>query len=104
MKTLIVSAMLLLGSTSWACDSLQGAWELSYAVYKDEQGKVVAEIRNGDTRSLKILSQRHFSFITQGKDGKFEVAGAGTWSVAGDKYSEVVSYSSMDRLMGKTYQ
>jgi hypothetical protein len=103
-KVLLVMLILTASSTTLACESLEGAWELDYAVYKDQQGKIVQEIKGADEKSLKILSERHFSFITQGKDGKFVVAGAGTYSLEGNKYTEAVTYSSLDRLMGKKYQ
>ena len=104
MKELLVLLMISASSTAMACESLQGAWELDYAVYKDQQGKVVHEIKGGAEKSLKILTERHFSFITQGKDGKFMVAGAGTYSLDGSKYTEFVTHTSLHRLMGKTYQ
>jgi hypothetical protein len=106
MKTFITLAIvtaLLAGSTASACDSLQGAWELSYAIYKDKDSKVVEEIKDGSVQAMKVLSQGHFSFITQGKDGKFIVAGAGAFSSVGNHYSEVVSYSSVATEIGKTY-
>ena len=104
MKALLAISMIIASSTALACESLEGAWELDYAVYKDQQGKVVHEIKGDGEKSLKILSARHFSFITQGKDGKFSVAGAGSYSLVGNQYTEVVSFASLDRLMGKTYR
>jgi hypothetical protein len=87
-----------------ACEPLEGAWQLVYAVYKNKEGEVVYEIKEGGDTSLKILSQQHFTFITQNKDNKFIVAGAGTWSTEGNTYTEIVNYASLDRLMGKTYR
>ena len=104
MKKLLMFWLLAGSTTAFACESLQGAWELSYAVYKDQQGKVVYEIKAGAEKSLKVLSKGHFSFITQDKDGKFSVAGAGTYTLDGGQYTEVVSYASLDRLLGKTYR
>lgn len=109
MKKLLVSLALIVGavavtSTALPCESLEGAWELTYAVYKDAQGKVVGEIKPGGTQSLKILSREHFSFITVDKDKKFEVAAAGIYSLTGGNYTEVVSFASLDRLLGKTYR
>jgi hypothetical protein len=101
--TAIVMALSALGSSASACGSLQGAWELTYAVYKDANGKVMEEVKNGSAKSLKILTNRHFSFITQDKDGHFLFAGAGTWSVKGNEYTEVVTYSSSKDALGKTY-
>lgn len=102
-KILLAVLVALASPLAIACESLVGAWELSYAVYKDENGKVVYEIKDGNDKSIKVLSQQHFSFITQSKEGKFAAAGAGTWSVKGDKYTEVITYASLDRLMNKTY-
>jgi hypothetical protein len=107
MKTFIASAIVMalttLGSPASACGSMQGAWELTYAVYKDANGKIVEEIKDGGAKSLKILTKRHFSFITQDKDGKFLYAGAGTYALKGNEYTEVVTYSSIKEALGKTY-
>jgi hypothetical protein len=100
---LVVFSPVVFGPWAMACESLQGAWKLEYAVYKDQQGKMVYEIKGDSDKSIKILSQEHFSFITQSKDGKFSAAGAGTYTLKDDAYTEVVSYASLDRLMGKTY-
>jgi hypothetical protein len=94
MKTLLLALALFVSPAAFACESLEGAWELTYAIYKDQDGSM---------KSLKVLSQGHFSFITQEK-GKFSVAGAGTWSVKGGDYTEVVTYASLDRNLGKTYK
>ena len=102
--TMLLAGAMALSTAAGACEPLDGAWELSYAVYKDQQGKVVHEIKGGSEKSLKILSDRHFSFITVGKDGKFSVAGAGTYSLKGGEYTEVVGFASLDRLLGKTYR
>ena len=104
MKTLFLLLVTTISSSAWTCDFLTGAWEMVYAVYKDKDGKVVQEIKGDGEKSLKILAQRHFSFITQDKDGKFVVAGAGSYTLDGANYTEVVSYSSLDRLLGKTYR
>ena len=102
MKTLLVLTLLAAGASAQACESLDGAWELAYAVYKDQDGKVLQEIKDGSVKSLKVLAQGHFSFITQEKD-KFSVAGAGTFSLKGGNYTEVVTYASLERNFGKTY-
>ena len=87
------------------CDKMQGAWQLVYAIYKEEStGKVLEENKGDKDKSIKILSKRHFSFITVDKDGKFSVAAAGTWSLEPGKYVEVVDMSSMERLLGQTYR
>lgn len=100
----LLPLLLSAAAPTLACGPLEGAWQLSYALYRDLQGKVVHEDVNGATRALKVLSPRHFSFITQAPDGKLVAAGAGTWSLQGDAYTEVLGYASSDQLMGKTYR
>lgn len=97
-------ALSLAAGAAAACERLEGAWELTYAIYRDQQGNVVHENKGDEARSLKILSPHHFSFITQGRDGRMLAAGAGTWSLDDDAYTEVVSYASSERLLGKTYR
>ena len=108
LRTRLLAAAALLGLASapvLACGSMEGAWQLVYAVYKDAAtGKVLEENKGDGDKSMKILSKEHFSFITQGKDGKFSVAAGGTYTLKDTNYIEVVTYSSMDRLMGKTYR
>lgn len=105
-RLLVAAALLELASAPvLACDSMEGAWQLVYAVYKDAAtGKVLEENKGDGDKSMKILSKGHFSFITQGKDGMFSVAAGGTYTLKDTNYTEVVTYSSMDRLMGKTYR
>lgn len=87
------------------CENMEGAWQLTYAIYKEEAtGKVLEENKGDKDKSVKILSKKNFSFITVDKDGKFSVAAAGTWSLEPGRYVEVVNMSSMDRLMSKTYR
>jgi hypothetical protein len=104
MKSLIATLLVIASAPALPCESMEGAWELVYAVYKDESGKVLEENKGDADKSIKVLSKKNFSFITKDKGGKFLVAAAGTYSLEAGKYIEVVGYSSMDRLMGKTYR
>lgn len=106
-KILTLIAMIALALSQWASAEheaeLAGTWELEYAIYKNQQGEVVGEIKNKNTLSRKILSKRHFSFITWEKNGKFTVAASGTYTYKDKKYSETIDVTSEARLMGKTY-
>ncbi len=82
---------------------LIGTWELEYAIYKNQKGEVVGEIKDKSTLSRKILSAQHFAFITWDKSGKFTVAASGTYSFKGQDYAETSDVTSETRLMGKTY-
>ncbi len=106
MKTIYAAVTsLLLVISSWAqASELTGAWELEYAIYKNSTGEVVGEIKDKTTLSRKVLSDRHFTFITWDKSGKFTVAASGTYSLQGKDYKETVDATSEARLMGKTYE
>ena len=100
-------ALLFVSSASAenACSSteLQGSWELQSAIYRDHTGKVVAEIKDQQTKSRKLIAGRHFSFITWAPDGKFQVAASGSFSADANGYHEQVDATSLPRLQGKTY-
>lgn len=98
------AALLLILSQWTSAGELTGAWELQYAIYKNKKGEVVAEINNQSTRSRKILSDQHFTFITWDKTGKFIASGSGTYSLKDENYKEIVDATSEARLMGKTYK
>ena len=104
-KILTLMAMAALVFSQWtsANETLAGTWELEYAVYKNEKGEVVGEIKDKSTLSRKILSAQHFAFITWDKSGKFTVAASGTYALDAENYSETIDVTSEARLMGKTY-
>ena len=106
MKNMILglAALLAAFSQSVSASELTGAWELEYAVYKNDKGEVVGEIKDKATLSRKVLSDNHFTFITWDKSGKFIVAGSGTYTLKGENYNETVDATSETRLMGKTYE
>lgn len=106
-KILTLIAMATLALSQWVnanpTATLVGTWELEYAIYKNQKGDVVGEIKDKSTLSRKILSAQHFIFITWDKSGKFTVAASGTYLFKGEDYSETIDVTSEVRLMGKTY-
>lgn len=82
---------------------LQGTWQLESALYLDQNGKTLAEIKNQSTKSRKLIAGRHFSFITWQQDDKFEVAASGTFSADNSGYHEQVDATSLPRLQNKSY-
>ncbi len=101
--TALTALLLILGQ--WAsANELTGAWELQYAIYKNSKGEVVAEIKDQSTRSRKILSEQHFTFITWDNTGKFIASGSGIYSLEDGNYKETLDATSEARLMGKTYE
>lgn len=91
------------GENTGCENRLAGAWELHYAVYKNDKGDVVGEIKDNTTLSRKILSNQYFTFVTWDKSGKFIATGSGTYTLKGEAYTEIVDATSEARLMGKTY-
>lgn len=104
-KILALMAIATLALSQWvnADTPLAGTWELEYAIYKNEKGEVVGEIKDKSTLSRKVLSANHFAFITWDKAGKFIVAASGTYTFKGEDYKETIDVTSEARLMGKTY-
>lgn len=103
-KILLFISLVTLSISQWAqAESLAGTWELEYAIYKNEKGEVVGEIKDKTTLSRKILSDQHFAFITWDNTGKFVVAASGTYTFNDQDYKETVDVTSEARLMGKTY-
>lgn len=106
-KILALMAIVTLALSQWANAgpkaTLVGTWELEYAIYKNQKDEVVGEIKDKSTLSRKILSEKHFAFITWDKSGKFTVAASGTYTFRGDDYKETIDVTSEARLMGKTY-
>ncbi len=107
LATLLGSTLILANSASAQSNcnrkELQGSWELQSATYRDLNGKVVAEIKDQQTKSRKLIAGRHFSFITWAPDGKFQVAASGRFNADAKGYHEQVDATSLPRLQGKTY-
>lgn len=106
MKFIKIAAWLLVLTTSqwvFAEASLVGTWELEYAIYKNDKGAVVGEIKDQSTKSRKVLSKNYFTFVTWEKNGKFSAAGSGKYVFKGSSYEETVDASSAPILVGKTY-
>lgn len=102
-SSFVIAAPLPAKAEPCSLAQLQGSWELQSAIYRDSQGKVVAEIKDQQTKSRKLIAGHYFSFITWQADGKFEVAASGTIKVDVKGYHEQVDTTSLARLQGKTY-
>lgn len=100
-----VAASATSGQEANTCNAaqLQGSWELHYAIYRDQSGKVVGEIKDQNTKSRKLIAGRHFSFFTWQPDGKFEVSASGTFIADATGYREQIDVTSKPKLQGKTY-
>jgi hypothetical protein len=76
---------------------LQGTWEL-FSETKIEGNDTTFSVIPADQRMIKMLNQSHFAFLrhdlNKGKDSTraIFVAGGGTYTLVGDKYSEHLEY------------
>lgn len=102
-RTGLAALLLSVSSFAFGAEPLAGAWELVSAKYSKPTGELIEEVNEQKMKSLKILSQNRFTFITQSKDGKFLSAGGGKYRIDGGKYIESVEYASEARMLGKDY-
>ncbi len=93
-----------------ACQShsdLQGTWQLVSSA-KIEKGQTINDDWSGK-KMIKILNATHFSFLNHdangGKDSTTAsfVAGGGTYTHEGDRYTEQVEYCSYRPYEGKSF-
>jgi len=81
---------------------LVGAWELVAGSYVNED-KSVTDYTEVGLKSLKVLSENKFSFITSAK-GSFYAAGGGDYFVENDTYTEMPSLASHAEMIGQHYK
>jgi len=79
-----------------------GAWELVSGSFVDENNTVI-NYEEAEVKSLKVLSETKFSFITSSK-GAFYAAGGGDYFVENDRYAEIPSYASQPSMISQRYE
>src|SRR4026207_1371128 len=79
-----------------------GAWELVSGSFVDENNTVI-NYEEAEVKSLKVLSENKFSFITSSK-GAFYAAGGGDYFVENDRYAEIPSYPSQPSMISQRYE
>ena len=78
-----------------------GTWKLISGEYIDNKGSLIS-YRELNLRSLKVITETHFSFVTMSGD-KFWSSGAGTFKYTNSEYIESPLYTSFNSLKGKEY-
>ena len=78
-----------------------GAWELDSGFYVGGDGSIT-RYEEANVKSLKVLSEKKFSFVTQA-NGTFYAAGGGEYFVENDTYTEVPSLVSEPGMIGQRY-
>jgi len=95
----------LFPSSYFAQDStkLIGTWEL--ASYKYTLSDTVITGTNANFTSIKIITPKFFVYVGQTMPSKeFKRAGAGRYIVKGEVLQELMMFSSIQNMLGKTYQ
>lgn len=78
-----------------------GAWELVSGSYVGED-QVVIDYAAAEVKSLKVLSDSRYSFITTAK-GAFYAAGGGEYVVENGVYTETPALASHPEMIGQRY-
>ena len=88
-------------------ESIYGTWEL-VAVTNEENGETIDTFVPG-RRMIKIITPTHFSFVNhdlnKGQDSSaFFAAGAGNYSLKGNKYSEKLEFCTARGWEGHVFE
>ena len=81
---------------------LIGAWELVSGSYLGDDG-VLIDYEAAGIKSLKVLSETRFSFVTTAK-GAFYAAGGGDYTAENGKYAEMPRLASHDSMLGQRFE
>jgi hypothetical protein len=81
---------------------LVGAWELISGSYIGEDQAAVDYSQAG-IKSLKVLSERKFSFVTTAQ-GAFYAAGGGDYTAENGLYVEIPALASQTEMLGQRYE
>ncbi|SRR5258706_2163594 len=79
-----------------------GAWELVSGSYIGEDN-TVTNYEDAEIKSLKVLSESKFSFITSAK-GTFYAAGGGEYVAENGLYAETPTLASHSAMLGQRYE
>lgn len=80
-----------------------GSWELLAGECRDENSGDQVQYPEVQCRSLKVLSETHFSFITF-QYGEFYFAAGGAYRCEGEQYREQLDYASHPSMMNRTFE
>lgn len=107
-RFLVASAVLVLLSScqtmapAAAGTPLDGAWELVSATFSGPD-RATSTVTPPQLRSLKVLNDGRFSFITVRQDGTVARSSAGRYSVSGNTYTETIDLSNSPPDVGTTF-
>jgi len=110
MKTLISIALLFCLSNfsmgqeqDTSKNELMGSWVL--AAFKYTLPDTVITGSSKSFNSIKIFSKSHFVYIGKAlPDHVFKRAGGGRYQIKGDQIMEIMDFSSLANMLGKSFQ
>jgi len=101
----VAVALVLLGSTSYSQEPnpFVGSWELVSHKSIRPDTSVVADM--SELKSIKVLSQTHFAYVTtmESQDTTIVGAGAGPYSFDEKEYTEILEHSSFSMIRDGVY-
>ena len=85
---------------------IEGTWKLVSATTIIKQDTTVTDYTKGQ-EMIKVINGSHFAFLrhdmNQGKDTAIFGAGGGTYTLSGDKYTELLQYCNERGWEGHTF-
>ena len=81
---------------------LDGAWSLVSATFSGPD-RTPSTVTPPQLRSLKVLNDGRFAFVTVREDGTVVRSSAGRYTVNGNTYSETIELSNSPGDVGKTF-
>lgn len=83
-------------------ESIVGTWKLVYGEIREEDSIQVKDL--SQALFIKIINEDHFAFFNQPKDGgKGFYGGGGSYTLNGNKYTEVLDYVAVEALRGHKF-
>lgn len=79
-----------------------GTWKLVYGEIRENDSIELKDLSQADF--IKILNNDHFAFINQPKNGgEGFYAGAGTYELDGNAYTEILEYIDYEEIRGHRF-
>lgn len=105
MKNIIFLFLLLLHfySCTEKETSIEGTWKMVYAETIENDSITLKDLSN--TTFIKIINKSHFAFFNQENKGNANFyAGAGTYTLEGDKYTETLNFTVVETIKNHQFK
>ncbi len=99
---ILTFSFLLPGTILAQTGLLEGTWELVSIKMTSPDGNVEEFVADDKGRSIKVYNATHFAVVGHNSDGSFGWANAGTYTVEGNTFTEVIINGSNPDWIGYT--